>query len=204
MRFLFGNTRMRVFLDSASVKRKSDIFGRDEVYIGLSIKARRLDFELFHQSAAAENCYGPFSKPDLLDGTVTWAGANRLIWEGFLDGTARPDGSSDIALRLSLYVGERDLTGIGFSDEVLMQEPIYLQMRNTTQTFSMFSHPDMGFSDPASRRRGSELAAGPDGWRLDLANDRFECTLRFEVDTIPVEGLPRPLKKTESIDPLLG
>lgn len=204
MRFLYGNTRMRVFLDSAEVKQKSDMFGRDEVYLGLSIKARRLDFELFHQSAAAENCYGPFSKPDLLDSTVVWAGDKRMIWEGFLDGTARPDGSSDIALRLSLYVGERDLTGVGFSDETLLSEPIYLQLRDTTQTFSMFSHPDMGFSDPGSRRRGRELRSGPDGWRLDIGNERFECTLRFEVDTIPVEGRPSPLKKTESIDPLLA
>ncbi|ETX16710.1 hypothetical protein OCH239_00640 [Roseivivax halodurans JCM 10272] len=204
MRFLFGNTRMRVFLERAEVRQKSDRFGRDEVYVGLSVKARRLDFDLFHQSAAAENCYGPFSKPDLLDGTVTWAGEGRLMWEGFLDGTARPDGNSDIALRLSLYAGERDLTGIGFSDETLLQEPIYLQLRDTTGTFGMFSHPDMGFSDPASRRRGRELKAGSDGWRLDVGNERFTCTLRFEVDTIPPNGPPSPLKKTESIDPLLA
>ena len=30
------------------------------MFFGMSIKPRRVDFDLFHQSAEAENCYGPF------------------------------------------------------------------------------------------------------------------------------------------------
>ena len=41
-----------------------DLFGKSEFYFGLSIKPRQVDFELFHQSAEAENCYGPFSATD--------------------------------------------------------------------------------------------------------------------------------------------
>ena len=33
----------------------------------MSVKPRRVDFELFHQSAEAENCYGPFRTADLSD-----------------------------------------------------------------------------------------------------------------------------------------
>ena len=40
---------------------------QSEFFFGVSIKPRYVDFELFHQSAEAENCYGPFSKEDLSD-----------------------------------------------------------------------------------------------------------------------------------------
>ena len=47
------------------MKRGQDWFGKSEFFFGVSIKPRCVDFELFHQSAEAENCYGPFNNGDL-------------------------------------------------------------------------------------------------------------------------------------------
>ena len=66
-RFFFGNIKVRLKLVKAKVTRGKDLFGKSEFFFGVSIKPRNVDFELFHQSAEAENCYGPFSKKDLSD-----------------------------------------------------------------------------------------------------------------------------------------
>ncbi|SEO08250.1 PGAP1-like protein [Nitrosospira multiformis] len=63
-RFFFGNVRARLRLVKAKILRGQDFFGKSEFFFGVSIKPRRVDFELFHQSPEAENCYGPFHKDD--------------------------------------------------------------------------------------------------------------------------------------------
>lgn len=68
MRFFHGTHRVRLWLDEAEVTRGGDMFGRSEFYFGVSIKPRYLDFDLFHQSPEAENCYGPFSDTRLEQG----------------------------------------------------------------------------------------------------------------------------------------
>src|SRR5690606_31663858 len=84
-RFFHGDVRARVTLVRAQVKRGLDRFGKSELFFGMSVKPRRIDFDLFHQSAEAENCYGPFRTPDLSDDLETkgfgWAGPDRLIYE---------------------------------------------------------------------------------------------------------------------------
>jgi hypothetical protein len=85
-RFFFGNVRARLKLVDAEIKRGRDWFGRSEFYLGVCIKPRRVDFELFHQSPEAENCYGPFREQDLKDEHVAFCWADgedgeRLIWE---------------------------------------------------------------------------------------------------------------------------
>ena len=97
-RFFFGNIKVRLNLVKAKVTRGKDLFGKSEFFLGVSIKPRRVDFELFHQSAEAENCYGPFSKEDLSDKSgdgvsFNWADGDngeRVIWEGWLDAGANP------------------------------------------------------------------------------------------------------------------
>jgi hypothetical protein len=66
-RFFFGNVRARLRLVSAQVHRGKDLFGKSECFFRVSIKPRRVGFDLFHQSPEAENCYGPFSQVDLND-----------------------------------------------------------------------------------------------------------------------------------------
>jgi hypothetical protein len=146
MRFFHGTHRVRLWLDQAKVLRGRDWFGRSEFYLGVSIKPRYVDFELFHQSPEAENCYGPFHEPDLSDGppaladelskplaasgdrTTGWAGPNRLIWEGWIDADAKPDADAPgLVFRLDVYVGERDTRGVGFSDNVIFRKQYYVQ-----------------------------------------------------------------------------
>ena len=133
------------------ITRGKDFFGKSEFFFGVSIKPRRVDFDLFHQSVEAENCYGPFSATDA-DGAVDfsepldklafgWADAKRLIWEGYLDTShVMPDPSTgvrDMVFRLDFYVGERDLFGIGFSDNVVFRKqylPAHPDRRSPTAT----------------------------------------------------------------------
>jgi len=115
----------------AEVTRGLDLFGRSEVFLGVSIKPRGVDFDLFHQTADAENCYGPFRSRRLDDDVAfSWAGPDRLIWEGWLDSRARAvvdDRSPDLVMRLDVYVGERDSFGLGFSDNVIFHKQYYVQ-----------------------------------------------------------------------------
>jgi pimeloyl-ACP methyl ester carboxylesterase len=146
MRFFHGSHRVRLWLDRAEVRRGKDWFGRSEFYFGVSIKPRYVDFNLFHQSPEAENCYGPFAKadfsdclPDLTaelrkplamagDSTTGWAGPDRLIWEGWIDAGAKPEETAPgLVFRLDVYVGERDSYGIGFSDNVIFRKQYYVQ-----------------------------------------------------------------------------
>jgi pimeloyl-ACP methyl ester carboxylesterase len=146
MRFFHGSHKVRLWLDRADVRRGQDWFGRSEFYFGVSIKPRYVDFDLFHQSPEAENCYGPFAKTDLSDGlpdlaaelskplansgdrSTGWAGPDRLIWEGWVDAGAKPDAAAPgLVFRLDVYVGERDSRGIGFSDNVIFRKQYYVQ-----------------------------------------------------------------------------
>lgn len=147
MRFLHGTHRVRMWLQAADVRRGGDYFGRSEYFFGIRVKPRYVDFELFHQSPEAENCYGPFHRTDLADGpppladeldrplaeagdrTTGWAGPDRLIWEGTLDAAAvsEDDGACGVVFRVDVYVGERDTRGIGFSDNVVFRKQYYVQ-----------------------------------------------------------------------------
>src|SRR6266542_3298280 len=75
-RFFFGNVYARLNLIDAEIKRGFDRVGKSEIFFGVSIKPRRVDFDLFHQSAEAENTYGPFNTKDLSDADPAfgWAG----------------------------------------------------------------------------------------------------------------------------------
>jgi hypothetical protein len=119
-RFFFGNVQARLSLLDAKIKRGKDFFGKSEFYLGVSIKPRRVDFELFHQSVEAENCYGPFREEDLRDKDVAfpWVDVDnekRIIWEGYFDTRSiladESNTSKDMVVRLDFYVGERDLFG---------------------------------------------------------------------------------------------
>jgi len=134
MRFLHGDVRARLRLVDGLVTRGKDAFGRSEFFLGVCIKPRGVDFDLFHQSAEAENCYGPFHREDLGDRLTArgfdWLDPQqRLLWEGWLDTRARRGGraADDLVMRLDVYVGERDSWGVGFSDNRVFQKQYYVQ-----------------------------------------------------------------------------
>ena len=216
MRFFHGSHRVRLWLDKAEILRGKDWFGRSEFYFGVSIKPRHLDFDLFHQSAEAENCYGPFRDqhlrddlPDLRtelakplaesgDNTTGWAGSDRLIWEGWLDVGAKPDGAdTSMVFRLDLYVGERDTIGIGFSDDVIFRKQYFVQAvpGDELEIFIHTGQEHLGPAQPKSLEQLKELAG--DGaaaavqrarredhgqWTFDVAGTGFTGRLRVAIE----------------------
>jgi len=194
----FGNIRARLRLKEAKITRGKDMFGKSEFFFGVCIKPRRVDFELFHQSAKAENCYGPFRKENLSDDELTfsWADKNKLIWEGYLNTTPILEDESitdkDLVFRLDFYVGERDLFGIGFSDNVIFRRQYYVRAL-LTPPFTLYLHKDEQFQNkkdwyPAE----DEMRKVDGGWEFDVKDTGFEGTFRIEIDNVPEEGAPTP------------
>lgn len=202
-RFFFGNVRSRLRLIKAKITRGQDWFGKSEFFLGVSIKPRRVDFDLFHQSAEAENCYGPFTKDDLSDENVafSWADDDKLIWEGYLDTTPilqdESITSKDMVMRLDFYVGERDLLGIGFSDNVIFRKQYYIRAL-LPPNLKLYLHTKEDFAqlgfNPSPQH---EMRRTSEGWEFDVKGTGFEGTFRIEIARIPDDGAPVPL--TESM-----
>jgi hypothetical protein len=205
-RFFFGNFRARLRLLSGKVTRGKDFFGKSEFFFGVSIKPRRVDFDLFHQSAEAENCYGPFtaeaegaidfseSGKDLAFG---WADADRLIWEGYLDTSqVLPDKSTglrDMVFRLDFYVGERDLFGVGFSDNVVFRKQYYVRTTLDQAVPELYLLTGERFVD-AGAPAGERMTATADGWEFNVKGTGFEGAFRIELDEVPEDGPPRRIR----------
>ena len=197
-RFFFGNVRSRLRLVKAKITRGKDWFGKSEFFLGVSIKPRAVDFELFHQSADAENCYGPFSQEDLSDKNIAFpfADENKLIWEGCLDTRAILEDDSinpkDMVMRLDFYLGERDLLGIGFSDNLIFRKQYYIRallppiMKLYLHTSEEFAQEGFNPSNDREMRRTAE------GWEFDVLGTGFEGTFRIEIAQVPEEGEPIP------------
>ena len=200
-RFFFGNVRARLRVISANVKRGGDWIGKSEFFFGVSIKPRHVDFDLFHQSPEAENCYGPFHATDLSDAEATFGWADpsrRLIWEGYLDTSkVLPDPERgnirDMVLRLDIYVGERDTYGVGFSDNVIFRKQYYIRAvldeplrlyRHEGEQFMKKTKDGPPYVPPAS----DEMKANRSGWEFVVAGTGFEATLGIELDTVPLDG----------------
>jgi hypothetical protein len=198
-RFFFGNVKARLRLQSAKITRGKDWFGKSEFYLGVSVKPRMVDFELFHQSAEAENCYGPFHEDDLTDNpTFPWADGNngkRIIWEGYLNTIHILEDPTkivkDMVLRLDFYVGERDLLGVGFSDNVIFRKQYYIRALLPTekQALKLYLHTDEKFESPAfdiSTMKPLEHANG--GWEFEVTGTGFKGAFVIEIEDIPEDG----------------
>lgn len=199
-RFFFGNMRARLRLLKAKITRGKDWFGKSEFYLGVSIKPRKVDFELFHQSAEAENCYGPFRKDDLTDENqaFTWADGNsgkKIIWEGYLNTIPILEDKSitpkDMVIRLDFYVGERDLLGVGFSDNVIFRKQYYIRALLPTedQTLQLYLHTDEKFASRGfNTSKENQLENVEDGWTFDVKGTGFEATFLIELEKVPEDG----------------
>ena len=202
-RFFFGDTHARLRLIKAKITRGKDWFGKSEFFFGVSIKPRRVDFDLFHQSAEAENCYGPFANDDLTDDDIAfpWADGNagkRLIWEGWFDSskvlkpesdkeTATGASPKDLVMRLDVYVGERDTFGIGFSDNVIFRKQYYVraELPEGDRPLALFLHTGENFADPTSTETMPNTA---DGWIFHVKGTGFEATLAVDFEPVPQDG----------------
>ena len=204
-RFYFGDVRARLRLVRSRVTRGLDMFGKSELFLGVSIKPRRVDFELFHQSAEAENCYGPFSDPRLEDEAPAfpWAGEGKLIWEGHLDVRSiladEHNTRKDMVLRLEFYVGERDLFGIGFSDNAVFRKQYYVRALRQPP-YTLFRHTDERFMEPGFvPPEEDEMRRVGGGWELDVEGTGFVGTFAIELETVPEEGEPIPFMSPQRL-----
>jgi len=71
-----GNVDARLNRLDAEIQRGFDRFGKSEIFFGVSIKPRKFDFDLVHQSAEAETTPAPVHSKDVsdVDPTFGWAG----------------------------------------------------------------------------------------------------------------------------------
>lgn len=197
-RFLFGNIKLNLNLAVAKITRGHDLIGKSEFFFGVSVKPRGVDFDLFHQSAEAENCYGPFRTDDLSDQNLSfgWAGKDRLIWEGWLDTTRRTPGADkkagsgeDIVMRLDIYVGERDRFGLGFSDNLVFRKQYYVRALfddlDNLKLQRLELHADEEFREGAT---GKEMKKVSNGWEFDVSGTGFEATMRLSFAVVPEKG----------------
>jgi hypothetical protein len=190
-RFFFGNVKVRLRLVEGEVLRGMDMFGKSEFFFGVSIKPRGVDFELFHQGADSENCYGPFTKTSLTDPAVEfgWAGADRLIWEGYLNTTPILEDASiskkDMVMRVDFYVGERDLFGVGFSDNVIFRKQYYIRGL-LLAPYTMFIHDGEQFAAPGYVDDPKTLMKKvAQGWEFDVTGTGFKGRFRIEIEQVP-------------------
>ena len=92
-------------------------------------------------------------------------------------------------MRLDVYVGERDLFGIGFSDNVIFRKQYYLRVVATGAADLSASLDDLevwlytgeNFADTSGATR---LSAVDGQWRFTVEGTGFEGTLGFTVSRV--------------------
>jgi hypothetical protein len=190
-RFFFGDYRVRLRFVKGHVKRGRDFLGKSEFFFGICIKPRGVDFELFHQSPEAENCYGPFRRNNFTDRTrphLDWLDDDGLIWEGWLDTTKilhdASRGVRDLVMRLDFYVGERDLLGVGFSDNVVYRKQYYVQaILHDEGAPDLVLHTDERFIKRGlDEAYSTPMKVVPDGWEFEVKGTGFEGRFRVEFE----------------------
>lgn len=193
-RFFFGDVKVRLRLVEAQIKHdvgRDRLFG-SEYFLGVSVKARDVDFELFHQSRDAENCYGPFRSPRFDDEKVTFAPLpGWVLWEGWVDRNRITSPSGDLVFRLELYVSERDSFGVRFSDDVILHRQVFVRAAPAEgrtikeQLGGIFWSANSRLTvDPTAGE--AVPAAGNGVWHLTLDYADFRGTFAIELDDLDI------------------
>ena len=96
---------------------------------------------------------------------------------------AQPD---DLVLRLDFYLGERDLFGIGFSDNVVFRKQYYARavfddVSDLATLRNLVLHTGEDFTDPAQAK--TMRRTSPTTWEFDIGGTGFDATfgLAFAV-----------------------
>ncbi|MCP5501042.1 MAG: alpha/beta hydrolase [Leptospiraceae bacterium] len=181
-RFFFGNYRISIKYLGGMIKKSSDFFGQSEYFFGLNVKPRGVDFELFHQSKEAENCYGPFLDEHLsrvnLEGKDF--GDGNLVYAGFFDSKKIRSDKEEIVFRLTFHITERDVFGQGFSDEVILHKQYYIQISLPEMQVKFF--PRGYFADSGIVcKKSTEIE---DCFFLPIREDGFEGNFSLKISGI--------------------
>lgn len=89
-------------------------------------------------------------------------------------------------MRLDFYVGERDLFGIGFSDNVIFRKQYYVRAILEPQ-LALQLYDSEKFADGID---GKPMNKTENGWEFDVAGTGFTATLRVSFESVPESGVP--------------
>lgn len=181
-RFFFGDRLVRLYFLDGQVNKRSEWFSRlnkPEYYFGVSVKPRGVDFELFHQSEEAENCAGPFN-----DQNLSKLKDQSLLLETFLDTQRSFSRANEMGFQLMFYIGERDLGVLGYSDDIILHRPIYINAVRTGAKNDEFKL--QYFDDTTDDNAGwQDCELLDDGrWAFPLTNPYFQGRFAIEVKEI--------------------
>lgn len=205
-RFFFGDVQVRLLFLEGKATLGMDVLAKSEFFIGVSIKPRGVDFELFHQSKEAENCYGPFRKNDPGDTqknvnfsetmdeiAFPWIEVDerdrKLMWEGNLntalivEEAKNAAAEKDMVFRLEFYVSERDLLGLGFSDNVIFSKQYYVRALLNKNPLELELH-----TNQRKMSGGKPMEYDNGGWNFEIEGTGFRGKFRIELQKIPLEG----------------
>ena len=188
IRFFHGDIHARLRVMDAQIKKGGDFFGKSEYFIGVSLKPRGVDFDLWNQSKLGENCYGPFNSDKLDDTKVAfdWLGPKRderTLYAGWLDSGQSPTGKDDLVMRLETYVGERDLFGLGFSDNLIHHDNCFVQARLMPK-LRLAKHVSEDTSGPGLPLKQTDEQT----WLLPIESNGFKATFGIQLSFVPEVG----------------
>ena len=102
-------------------------------------------------------------------------------------------GKKDIVMRLDFYIGERDLFGVGFSDNVIFRKQFYARAVLPTETepdLKLFLHTGEDFGNPDF---SSPMERVESGWEFNVEGTGFKGKSRIELNQVPEVGWPKPV-----------
>ena len=185
-RFFFGDRLVRLYFLEGRVNKRSEWFGtinNPEYYVGVSVKPRGVDFDLFHQSAEAENCFGPFNNQNLSE-----LQDQGLLLETFFDTRRSFSRTSQTGFQLMFYIGERDLGIHGYSDDIILHRPIYITIVGTGAGNDAFKL--QYFDDTLEIDGWRDCAVLENGrWTFPITNPYFTGKFALEVEVLRIGTL---------------
>ena len=99
----------------------------------------------------------------------------------------------DMVFRLDFYVGERDLLGIGFSDNVVFRKQYYVRALMDEKPLKLYCLTGEEFTKENGEPAGDLMTATPEGWQFQVSGTGFKGTFQIEIDAVPETGYPQPL-----------
>ena len=135
-----------------------------------------------------ENCYGPFNSDKLDDARVAfdWLGPKReerTLYAGWLDSGQSPTGKDDLVTRLETYVSERDLFGLGFSDNIIHHDQCYVQARLLPK-LRLAKHVGEDTNGPGLALKQTDDQT----WLLPIEGPGFKATFGIQLSFVPEVG----------------
>jgi hypothetical protein len=101
-----------------------------------------------------------------------------------------------MVFRAEFYIAERDIYGVGFSDNVVLYKQYYVRAILRAGRLELWRYAGEQFADggdPAEVPDTERMAFADGGWLFDVKGTGFEGRYRIELDWIPETGEPQPL-----------